>query len=211
MPILGDASIGDAVDVGGNEIDRLALALDLLEEPCEVTTETQVRDDTITGNDHLLDLAADIRDREAYQLRGCQRSCNSLRATGRQRLVDKIWRKRRAAMTWASACSLGKLRSTIRLCGSSSGVSAARVYITGAENISAIAVENTKARTRVSPEMSLVPGRFQMIFPLKMDLNRSPYYVCSRPFTEIYVLSEQSTFKTHDTLRIAKQARMPPR
>jgi len=68
--------------------------------------------------------------------------------------------------------------------------SAARVYITGAENISAIAVENTKARTRVSPEMSLVPGRFQMIFPLKMDLNRSPYYVCSRPFTEIYVLSE---------------------
>ena len=201
MPILGDASIGDAVDVGGNEIDRLALALDLLEAPCEVTTETQVRDDTITGNDHLLDLAADVRDREAYRLRGC-RSCNSLRATGRQRLVDK---------TWASACSLGKLRSTIRLCGSSSGVSAARVYITGAENISAIAVENTKARTRVSPEMSLVPGRFQMIFPLKMDLNRSPYYVCSRPFTEIYVLSEQSTFKTHDTLRIAKQARMPPR
>src|SRR6266478_5222259 len=53
-------------------------------------------------------------------------------------------------MTWASACSLGKLRSTIGLCGSSSGGSAARVYITGAENISAIAVENTKARTRRS-------------------------------------------------------------
>src|SRR6266436_3850765 len=77
-------------------------------------------------------------------------------------------------MIWASACSLGKLRSTIRLCGSSSGVSAAYVPVTGAENITAIAAENTKARTRASTEMSLAPGRFQMILSLQTDLNCSP-------------------------------------
>jgi hypothetical protein len=79
VPILSDASIGDAVNVGGDEVDRLALALHLPEASCEVTVETQVRDDTITGHDHLLNLAADIRDCEAYQLRGCQRSGKSIR------------------------------------------------------------------------------------------------------------------------------------
>jgi hypothetical protein len=40
VPILSDASIGDAVNVGGDEIDRLALALDFPEASCEVTAET---------------------------------------------------------------------------------------------------------------------------------------------------------------------------
>src|SRR6266478_6445211 len=96
MPILGDASIGNAVNVGGDEIDRLASALNLPEASCEVTVETQVRDDTITGHDHLLNLAADVRDREAHKPRRGQRSGNSLRAPGRQRIVCKIRRKRRA-------------------------------------------------------------------------------------------------------------------
>src|ERR1700732_4775176 len=74
-------------------------------------------------------------------------------------------------MIWASACSLSKLRSTIRLYGSSNGVSAAKVSVTGAENVTAIAAENTKARTRASTEMRLVPGRLQLILSLKMDLN----------------------------------------
>jgi len=78
VPILGDASIGDAVNVSGDEIDRLALALNLPEASGEVAAETQVRDDTITGHDHLLNLAADVRDREACQLGGCQGSGNSL-------------------------------------------------------------------------------------------------------------------------------------
>jgi hypothetical protein len=47
------------------------LALDLPEASCEVTAEVQVRDDTITSHDHLFNRAADVWDREAYQLRGC--------------------------------------------------------------------------------------------------------------------------------------------
>jgi hypothetical protein len=49
--------------------------------------------------------------------------------------------------------------------------------MTGAENITAIAIENTTARTRATPEMSLVPGRLQMILSLEMDLNTSPPYI----------------------------------
>ncbi len=40
MPILSNASISNAVNVGGDEIVRLALALDLPEASCEVTAET---------------------------------------------------------------------------------------------------------------------------------------------------------------------------
>jgi len=45
VPVLSDAPIGNAINVGGDEIDRLALALDLPQASCEVTVETQVRDD----------------------------------------------------------------------------------------------------------------------------------------------------------------------
>ncbi len=93
MPILSDASIGDAVDVGGDEIDRLTLTLELPEVSREVTAETQVRDDPVIGYDHLLNLAAEVGDRKAHEPRCCQRSSNSLGAPGRQRLVDKVRRK----------------------------------------------------------------------------------------------------------------------
>jgi hypothetical protein len=46
---MTDASIGNAVNVGGDEIDRSSFALDLPEASCEVTVETPVRDDTIIG------------------------------------------------------------------------------------------------------------------------------------------------------------------
>src|SRR3989449_4154448 len=36
VPVVGDAPVGDAVDVGGDEIDRLALALGLPEAAGEV-------------------------------------------------------------------------------------------------------------------------------------------------------------------------------
>jgi hypothetical protein len=36
VPILSDVSIGNAINVGGDEIDRLALALDLPEAPRKV-------------------------------------------------------------------------------------------------------------------------------------------------------------------------------
>jgi hypothetical protein len=95
VPILSDASISDPVNIGGYEIYRLALASDLPETSCKVTAETQVRDDTITGHDHLLNFAVDIWYCKAYQLRSCQRSGNSLGAPGRKSTVDKIRRKRR--------------------------------------------------------------------------------------------------------------------
>ena len=53
---LSDASSGDAINVGGDEIDRLALALDLPDASREVTAKAEMRDDTITGYDHLLNL-----------------------------------------------------------------------------------------------------------------------------------------------------------
>ena len=49
MPILNDASVSDAIDVGGDEIDRLSLPLDLFEASGEMTSEVQVRDDGLTG------------------------------------------------------------------------------------------------------------------------------------------------------------------
>ena len=64
MPILSDASSGDAVNVGGDEIDRLALALALPDASREVTAKAEMRDDTITGYDHLLNLAAEVGDRK---------------------------------------------------------------------------------------------------------------------------------------------------
>jgi hypothetical protein len=55
VPILSDASAGHAINVGGDEIDRLTL--DLPEASREVTTEAQMRDDTITSHDYLVNLA----------------------------------------------------------------------------------------------------------------------------------------------------------
>ena len=63
MPVLGDAAVGDAVDIGGDEVHRLSLPVQLLEIAGEVPREAQVYDDAITGDDHLLDAAADIGDR----------------------------------------------------------------------------------------------------------------------------------------------------
>src|SRR5882724_6729010 len=94
VPMLSDASIGDAINVGGDEIDRLALALELPEAPRKAPAETQMCDDTISGHDHLFNFAAEVRDRKAHQPRGCQRSGNSLGAPSRQCIVDKIRRQR---------------------------------------------------------------------------------------------------------------------
>ena len=79
----------DAVDVSGNEIDRLALALDPPEASREVPTELPMRDDTITGHDHRLNRTAEVGDRDAHQLRGCRRSGKSWeRPIGRQAVLQ---------------------------------------------------------------------------------------------------------------------------
>ena len=67
VPILSDASIDDVVDVSGDEIDRLSLTLDLPKASREVTAKPQVRDDTITGYDHLLNLAAEVWNRITHK------------------------------------------------------------------------------------------------------------------------------------------------
>ena len=92
MPILNDASVSYAIDVGGDEIDRLSLPLDLFEASGEMTSEVQVRDDTVAGHDHLLNVAAQVGDRGAHHFRGRQRSGDSLRASRRQRIVDEVRR-----------------------------------------------------------------------------------------------------------------------
>jgi hypothetical protein len=51
----------DTINVGGDKIDRLALALDLPEAPRKVPAETQMCDDTISGHDHLFNFAAGVR------------------------------------------------------------------------------------------------------------------------------------------------------
>jgi hypothetical protein len=66
VPIFNDASVGNPANIGGDEIDRLTLALDLPEASGEVTAETQVRDDTIAGRNHLLDLTTEVRDCGAH-------------------------------------------------------------------------------------------------------------------------------------------------
>ena len=49
-------------------VRRLALALGLSKVAREMTAEAQVRDNTITGQDHLLNLAAEVGDRRAHLL-----------------------------------------------------------------------------------------------------------------------------------------------
>src|SRR3989442_13307777 len=105
VPVVGDAPVGDAVDVGADEIDRLALALGLLEAPGEVATKVQVHDDAITGHDHLFDLASDIGDRRMHQLGGRQWSGEPLRAPSRQ--GDPADRPRRRA----TSITLGNYQS----------------------------------------------------------------------------------------------------
>src|SRR5260370_2479206 len=102
VPVLSDTSVGDPVNVGGDEIDRLAAASGLSKLPCEMTAEAEVCDNAVTGHDHLLNLAAKVGDRRAHELRGRQRSRKSLRAPGRQRAIDKVRRKGSARQCFIS-------------------------------------------------------------------------------------------------------------
>jgi DNA-binding transcriptional LysR family regulator len=51
MPVLGDAAIGDPVDIGADEVDCLSLPLGVLEAAREVPVKTQVHDDPVRGRD----------------------------------------------------------------------------------------------------------------------------------------------------------------
>jgi hypothetical protein len=89
---------GGIINVGGDKIDRLVLALDPPEAPRKVPAETQLCDDTISGHDRLFNFAAEVRDRKPHQPRGCQRSGNSLGAPSRQCIVGKIRRRNGARL-----------------------------------------------------------------------------------------------------------------
>src|SRR5882672_3137597 len=69
MPVLGDAPAGDAVDVGGDEIDGPAVALarggTVAERPREVAREAQAANHAVAHQEHLLDLEVQIRHRSA--------------------------------------------------------------------------------------------------------------------------------------------------
>src|SRR6266849_7935589 len=54
VPIVGDAPVLDLEEIGGDEGDRLALALRLAEPAGEMAGEAHVHGDVVAGDDHLL-------------------------------------------------------------------------------------------------------------------------------------------------------------
>ena len=49
MPILSDVSVDDPVNIGGDKIDLPTVALGLSKVACEMTLETEVRDNAVAG------------------------------------------------------------------------------------------------------------------------------------------------------------------
>src|SRR5580692_10783597 len=96
MPIFSDVSVHYSVNIDCNKIDLLTVALGLSKVACEMTVEAEVRDNAVTGDDHLLNLAGEVGNRRTHHLRCCQWSGKTLRASGRQRAVDKVRGKRSA-------------------------------------------------------------------------------------------------------------------
>ncbi len=71
VPVFGDSSVGDPIDVGCDEIDFLTLS----GLTHEAAGEVQVRDNSIIGDDHLPHFAAEVRHRSAKCVRGLQDAC----------------------------------------------------------------------------------------------------------------------------------------
>lgn len=78
MPIVGDSSIADAIDIRGDEMHCLAFALHAIER----TGEVQVRDHAIARDDHRLDISANVGHGCVKDLRSGERSRDALRPAG---------------------------------------------------------------------------------------------------------------------------------
>src|SRR5229473_3067621 len=64
MPVLGNAPIGDAVDVGRDEVDRSTVALtcsgSVAEDPREVAAKAQAADHAVAHHEHLFNLDVQV-------------------------------------------------------------------------------------------------------------------------------------------------------
>src|SRR6266853_2438967 len=70
VPIVGDAAVLDLDEVGGDEGDRLALALRLPEPAGEMAGEVHMHGDVIAGHDYLLHRDLEVGHRGAKPARG---------------------------------------------------------------------------------------------------------------------------------------------
>src|SRR5229473_699833 len=92
MPIVGDAAVLDLDEVGGDEGDRLALALRLPEPAGEMAGEVHMHGDVVAGDDHLLHGDLESGHGGAEASRGEGRSFRSLRPARRQRVIGEVGR-----------------------------------------------------------------------------------------------------------------------
>src|SRR5260221_5134086 len=92
VPIVGDAAVLDLDEVGGDERDRLALALRFSELAGEMAGEVHMRRDVIAGDDYLLHRNLEVRYSRAETARSEGRSLRSLRPARRQRVISEAGR-----------------------------------------------------------------------------------------------------------------------
>src|ERR1700675_3699895 len=97
MPVLGDAAVGDAIDVGGDEVDRSTVALtcrgSVAEGPGEVAGEAQAADHAVAYDEHLFNFDAQVWHDCAEVLRSEHGALGALRPAGRQVTVDEVGRQ----------------------------------------------------------------------------------------------------------------------
>src|SRR5258707_13462060 len=97
MPVFRDAAVRDAVDVGGDEVDRPTVALacsgSTAEGPREVAGEAQAADHAVAHDEHLFNLDVQVRHDRAEALRREHRALGALRAAGRQGAGDEVRRQ----------------------------------------------------------------------------------------------------------------------
>src|SRR5258705_3569158 len=84
VPVVDDPSVGDAQDVGGDEVYELPGARPPAEGAGEMAAETEVRHDAIASDDQLPDLAAQVGHGSAEVLRGVGPAVMALTAALRQ-------------------------------------------------------------------------------------------------------------------------------
>src|SRR6267143_5779053 len=102
MPVVGNLAGTDCQDVRGDELDRLAPSLVLVEHSGEVTAEVQMGHDPVASQDLLSNDDLQIRYGCEERLGGSGRSRRSLRTTRGQSVVDEAVRDRLAEKVFVS-------------------------------------------------------------------------------------------------------------
>src|SRR6266403_4254851 len=95
MPVVGNLAGTDCQDVRGDELDRLAPSLVLVEHSGEVTAEVQVGHDPVAGQDLLSNDDLQIRYGCEERLGGSGRSRRSLRTTR-----GRVWSTKPSEIAW---------------------------------------------------------------------------------------------------------------